>query len=556
MADTIVERLITQLVFDGDVAEFERAESAVGGLSAAAFAAVAAMSALAASTAAEITVFRRLSSGLGVTTQDAREIAAVFATTGAEINDVSDALQTLSDYSLEAMNGNQTWVDTFKQIGVAAADLKGKKPDELLEVVADGFERTGDVVKRAATASQLFGDDVGRKLLPLLIKGSHGIRDMRMEAQLFGGVLTEEDAIAAENLTHDLRLLGYMVDGLKTRIGVGLMPVLQDLVGDTLEWVDANKDWLGLKIGQTVDFLTASFRLLTSPLGLVVGGIGGLYAAKTAASAVGTLAKALGFGELALGAAVGGLTTAAVLPALVALIGQDLYFAMQGLPSVTGDAAKALGKDSEFQIALIGARDLLRESSDFAIAFAGAIKSLAESPDLPDWMLTLMGNNPNVGTEGGLLHLMGVPKQEPFMTDEEIDTGAAILMERAAGGYAKASRYLASNDAGVRNAALSQVGFSAGAALLDPYGITGLSGPNGLPNAIPAMSEAWNSLGPSADESFRNSAYYGNMGAGRGDTNITVNANGLNAAEAEALARRVIQTEVSEAYDNSNGGTR
>jgi hypothetical protein len=231
VADTIVERLITQLVFDGDVAEFERAESAVGGLSAAAFAAVAAMSALAASTAAEITVFRRLSSGLGVTTQDAREIGAVFATTGAEINDVSDALQTLSDYSLEAMNGNQTWVDTFKQIGVAAADLKGKKPDELLEVVADGFERTGDVVKRAATASQLFGDDVGRKLLPLLIKGADGIRDLRMEFQLFGGVLTEEDAIAAETLTHDLRLLGYMVDGLKTRIGVGLMPVLQDLVG-------------------------------------------------------------------------------------------------------------------------------------------------------------------------------------------------------------------------------------------------------------------------------------------------------------------------------------
>ena len=63
-------------------------------------------------------------------------------------------------------------------------------------------------------------------------------------------------------------------------------------------------------------------------------------------------------------------------------------------------------------------------------------------------------------------------------------------------------------------------------------------------------------LSASADESFRNSAYYGNMGAGRGDVTVNVNANGLNAAEAEAMTRRVIREEVTEAYDASNGGQR
>ena len=529
MADTIVERLITQLVFDGDVAEFERAESAVGGLSAAAFAAVAAMSALAASTAAEITVFRRLSSGLGVTTQDAREIGAVFATTGAEINDVSDALQTLSDYSLEAMNGNQTWVDTFKQIGVAAADLKGKKPDELLEVVADGFERTGDVVKRAATASQLFGDDVGRKLLPLLIKGADGIRDLRMEFQLFGGVLTEEDAIAAETLTHDLRLLGYMVDGLKTRIGVGLMPVLQDLVGDTLEWVDANKEWLGLKIGQTVDFLSASFRLLTSPVGLVVAGLGGLKIGAGLASAALT----------ALGIPVGALVATVALPALVALIGQDLYYAMKGLPSVTGEAAKSMDSESEFQMALIGVRDNASAALLFVKALGPAVSGMASD---------LVASIPGITQFNDAMSYAAsfMPEAPPGGWLQ----GAGALFEHSAGGYKKAAGWLASDDPEVRNDALMFAGRSAGQALFDPFGITGWSG------AAQTISNMPDTLSASADESFRNSAYYGNMGAGRGDTNITVNANGLNAAEAEALARRVIQTEVSEAYDNSSGGTR
>lgn len=532
MADTIVERLVTQLVFDGDVAEFERAESAVGGLSAAAFAAVAAMSALAASTAQEITVFRRLSSGLGVTTQDAREIAAVFKVSGAEINDVSDALQTLSDYSLEAMNGNKTWVDTFKQIGVAASDLKGKKPDELLEVVADGFERTGDVVKRAATASQLFGDDVGRKLLPLLIKGSRGIHDLRMEAQLFGGVLSEEDAIAAENLTHDLRLLGYMVDGLKVRIGVGLMPVLQDLVADTLEWVDANKEWIDLKIGQTVDFLTASFRLLTSPLGLVVAGFGGLVAGAKLTTAALT----------ALGIPIGALTATVALPLLVALLGEDLYFAMQGLPSVTGDAAKAMGVGSEFQMALIG----LRDNTSAALVFVEAL-----GPAVSGMVADLVASIPGLETFNSAMSYAAsfMPEAPPGGWLE----GFGVLEERAAGGFKAAADYLSSNDPTVRNAAIGATGNAFGRAILDPFGITGLSA---LSNAGPAMSNAANTLSAGADESFRQSPYYGNMGAGRGDTNITVNANGLNAAEAEALARRVIQTEVSEAYDSSNGGVR
>ena len=518
MADTIVERLITQLVFDGDVAQFERAESAVSGLSAAAFAAAAAMAAMAASTAAEINVYRRLASGLDMTTQGARETAAVFRTTGAEINDVSDALQTLSDYSLEAMKGNETWTETFKQIGVSAKDLKGKKPDELLMVVADGFAQTADSVTRAATASQLFGDDVGRKLLPLLIRGAKGIQYLKDEARMFGGVLTEEDSIAAENLTFDLRRLGYMMDGLRMRIGLALMPVLQDLVAETLDWVAANKDWLNLKIEQGINVLTSAFQALTSPLGLVVVGFGGLVAAKGAATAVGSLATALGFSAGGLGGAVAGLTAAAVLPALVALVGQDLYFAMQGLPSVAGDVAESFGAQSELQLALLGLRDLLGSVVGFAQAlgpvFTDSINAIAEKlPDL-SWITDMLPDAP----PGGWM------------------AGFGSLTERASGGFNRATEALQGPN---RDLATEAIAMSIEDAILNPFGITGIERPK---------EEFYSRIPRGADGGIN--------GYGTSNVSIVVNANGVNAAEAEGIARGVIQSEISELYDTSNGGVR
>jgi hypothetical protein len=397
------------------------------------------------------------------------------------------------------------------------------------------------VTKRAATASQLFGDDVGRKLLPLLIKGADGIRDLRMEAQIFGGVLTEEDSVAAENLTHDLRLLGYMMRGLKTQIGLALIPEVQDLVTATLEWVDVNKEWLQLKIGQGIDVVTAAFRALTSPLGMVVVGFGALQAAWGAAKAVQALTAALGMGAGGLGVSVAALASPVMLAAVAALIGQDLYNAMRGIPSVTGDAAAALGAGSEFQLALIG----LRDNVSAALVFVGAL-----GPAVAGMVGDLISAIPGLERFNDAMSYAAslMPEAPPGGWMQ----GAADLFERSAGGYRKAASYLSSEDPEVRNAALTVVRGSMNQAF-DPFGAFGLAARS---KRSEGEAAALQTLGRAADDSYRESMYYGNMGAGPKPITVTINANGLSASEAEAMSRRVIREELVEAYDAGNGGLR
>lgn len=372
MSEVVIERLVTQLVFQGDIAAYDRASITVAGLSEAAFTATVALTGLAASTAKEVTQYARLGEGLGIGTQGARELSAVFIALGSDANDVSDALQTVSDYALEAATGNKEWVKTFTAAGVNISNLRNKKPDEILEVVADGIASLGSAAERAAAASRIFGDDVGRKLLPLLVQGSEGIKRMREEARIFGGVITEEAAKSAMELEGDLRRLTYASQELRIRFGMELAPTLRLLTKDILDWVMANKEWVDMKLDYAADSLKHAFAALTGPIGLTVSAIGGLsLTAAAATAAFRALAFSLGYSAGGLAAALSPMVAPAGVLLLFVMAIEDLMYAAEGGPSVFGDLAKSIGVDSEFQAALKSMKTMLGEASDFAKAIGG-----------------------------------------------------------------------------------------------------------------------------------------------------------------------------------------
>ena len=513
MADVIVEKLVTQLVFEGDVSKANEAIGTLGGLAEAVFLANSALAGLAASTAQDIARFQRLGESLGLGTQGAREMAAVFQITGAEINDVSDALQTLSDYSLEAQKGTESFVEAFGQVGVAASDLRGLKPDQILEVLADGMARTEDVTKRAATASQLLGDDVGRKLLPLLIRGADGIRDLREEARIYGGVVSEEAAAASQELTTDLRRLRYVADGLRIRLGIALIPVLHDVTDGMLDWLDANREWLDEKIGHGVDALTHAFRALTSPLGLAVTGIGGLLVAVRAAKAMRDLATAVGITS-GLGFALTPLVGAAGLLVLTYAVVEDLISAASGGPSVFADWADSMGVESEFRASLAATVDLIKAGYEFTAAFDAAVLQLASD--------------------------IGGIALAPFK--QIVDAAQALGL--------LPSSFVAPALGGIEGLATSGAGLlRSGASAIQDNGLSGL-----VTSPVASVLGAGSSALGAMEELGVRGRYPGAGGVSVGS--ITVHANGLTAAEAEHLALRVVQEAVTESYDTSQQGTR
>lgn len=118
--------------------------------------------------------------GLGV--QKTQEFNAVMRDAGLQSQDTADALISLRDRAEDAAAGAQGAKDDFALLGITASELKGKNLDETFNLVADAVKNSSNETQAAVAAQRLFGDEIGRSLIPVLKKGSQGINNLRKEA--------------------------------------------------------------------------------------------------------------------------------------------------------------------------------------------------------------------------------------------------------------------------------------------------------------------------------------------------------------------------------------
>jgi hypothetical protein len=324
----------------------------------------------------EIEDNRRLGLGLGLGTQGAFEMQHVFQSMGADVNDVSDALQTLSDYSLEALAGNEEWVKTFKAANVQIGDLRDKRPDELLEVLADSISGLANAEDRAAAAARIFGDDVGRKLLPLLTMGGDAVRELREEYREFAGIVTEEAAEANGQFVISMRRVWLGMKGLQTLFVTTMAPNLREMANNFLLLWKAIVPYTKSETWKWAGRLGESLQFLSSPLGRTLATTAGLVAFGAALKAIYGTAKQLpivGTMLTQIGAAAAVIAKPVAILTLLYLVLEDLYYASQGYNSVSGEMAKQLGVDEELQIALFGLVELFKSAAFFTWEFANAM---------------------------------------------------------------------------------------------------------------------------------------------------------------------------------------
>jgi hypothetical protein len=101
-----------------------------------------------------------------------------FDNTGIGAEAVGPTLAKLSDKIVAASEGSKEAAIAFGRMGISAAELQGKLPNEQLAIVASGISGIEDPAVRAATAIDLFGKS-GAKLLPLLTNFSGEMTEAR-----------------------------------------------------------------------------------------------------------------------------------------------------------------------------------------------------------------------------------------------------------------------------------------------------------------------------------------------------------------------------------------
>jgi hypothetical protein len=117
--------------------------------------------------------------GVGVSAQALADLrqAAVFA--GVDSEKLDKALGGLANRLDDAAKGGSESAAIFKRLGISVKDAQGnlRGTDDVLGDIADRFSTYRDGAEKTALASAIFGDKLGRVLIPYLNQGSAALKE-------------------------------------------------------------------------------------------------------------------------------------------------------------------------------------------------------------------------------------------------------------------------------------------------------------------------------------------------------------------------------------------
>ena len=272
-----IEELVSKWTIDADLTPLENGRQALVGLStslgaiaASVGGAVAALFGVAKSTASAGEEAMKAAQKFGITTKAYQEL--MYAARG-EAGDLSGGLLFLNRNIESAISGSKEAAKAFSSLGVSLqSGGKLRNSEEILMDLSDRFKAMPADARRTAAAVSIFGRS-GANLLPFLVQGREEIAALRQEAVDFGFVI--EDTAAADAFNDSMDDLFNIMRGFRNMIGVGLIPVINDLMQGFKEWLRTNRDLIvsGLK-----EFLASTLTYVK----IMTGFLWNLYKAASA----------------------------------------------------------------------------------------------------------------------------------------------------------------------------------------------------------------------------------------------------------------------------------
>ena len=309
---------------------------------------------------------------LGLSVEALQEMRYAAELSGVAQGQFDTALQRMVRRSAEAARGTGEAKDALRELGVVVTDASGRlrSGDDLLADIADGMARVEDPSRRVALAFKLF-DTEGVGMVNMLRGGSAALQEMRAEARGLGFVIADADARNAEKFNDALARARLVLVGIKNAIGVGLLPMMTNLLKRFQMWVTANREIIKANLEKVIRGVVAVIRQLSNAgrilwgvladiidrfgglervmnlAGISAGIFIGLFSASAIGSALIGITKltsamtALGTAGLIANLKIFGVPLAiaaliALAAATYALVTEDIYRFVEGDKSVTG----------------------------------------------------------------------------------------------------------------------------------------------------------------------------------------------------------------------------
>lgn len=150
---------------------------------------------------------------------------------GLDAGTMQDGLKSLGNTMEDALYGrNQQALLMMRRLGIEMHKTKNGSVDlqRGLYDVADAIARTKNVEAQGVIA-RTFGVEA---LLPLLQKGSKGLKEFEAQSRATGAVMSKEQLEKAQRLTTAYNLLGQSIKGAANRLMADLAPALTHTAND------------------------------------------------------------------------------------------------------------------------------------------------------------------------------------------------------------------------------------------------------------------------------------------------------------------------------------
>lgn len=178
---------------------------------------------------------------LGIDIEALQELRYAAERSGVATSAFDTSLEKMTKNLGLALEGTGAQKDALDALGLSAADLVSKSPEEALGIIADKLQGVETQAEKAAIASDLFGRS-GIGMLNMLRGGSEGLVQLRKDAQRTGYVLSEQAARDAEVFQDTLLDTQLALKGIKNTVGAELMPVVTNAMGQIGDTLIANRE--------------------------------------------------------------------------------------------------------------------------------------------------------------------------------------------------------------------------------------------------------------------------------------------------------------------------
>jgi hypothetical protein len=255
--------------------------------------------------------FQKAADRLGSTSEILSGLGYAAQQSGASFEDLEAASKFLH---LSIANANPA----LREMGLNAQELQQLPLDERFIKLADVFSKVGDETQRTAYATAVLGKN-GRQMLPFLLSGAEGIRDLLQEGLEAGAVVSSSDAQNAVKIGDAIDRSWTSAKNAVRAVGAALLPAADQIeevsrivmyaAKGAREFINQNRQMVLAAVAVGAG-LVAAGGVLVGFAGVMAAAsfvAGGLVTALTAAGAVlGFVATPIGaLTILAAGAAIG-----------------------------------------------------------------------------------------------------------------------------------------------------------------------------------------------------------------------------------------------------------